>query len=70
MVKNLPAKPGDVGDADLIPGSGRSLGGEMAAHSTILAWKKSHGQRSLAGCRPWGHKEWDTIEHLNMHTHT
>ena len=25
---------------------------EMAAHSTILAWK-SHGQRSLAGYRPW-----------------
>ena len=26
---------------------------EMAAHSTILAWK-SHGQRSLAGYSPWG----------------
>ena len=22
---------------------------------------KSHGQRSLMGCSPWGHKEWDTI---------
>ena len=28
---------------------------EMAAHSSILAWK-SHGQRSLAGCSPQGHK--------------
>ena len=21
---------------------------------------ESHGQRSLVGCSPWGHKEWDT----------
>ena len=29
---------------------------EMATHSSILAWRM-HGQRSLAGCSPWGHKE-------------
>ena len=23
---------------------------------------ESHGQRSLAGCSPWGHKELDTTE--------
>ena len=27
----------------------------MAPHSSTLAWK-SHGQRSLVGCSPWGHK--------------
>ena len=27
---------------------------EMAIHSNILAWK-THGQRSLVGCSPWGH---------------
>ena len=27
-----------------------------AAHSSILAWGISHGQRSLAGYSPWGHK--------------
>ena len=27
MVKNLPAKAGDIRDEGLIPGSGRSLGG-------------------------------------------
>ena len=27
----------------------------MATHSSILAWK-SHGQRSLVGNSPWGHK--------------
>ena len=28
---------------------------EMATHSSILAWN-SHGQRSLVGYSPWGHK--------------
>ena len=30
---------------------------------------KSHGQRSLAGYSPRGHKELDRIEQLNTHTH-
>ena len=28
-----------------------------------------HGQWSLVGCRPWGHKEWDTTERLHFHLH-
>ena len=28
---------------------------------------KSHGLRNLVGCRPWGHKESDTIERLHFH---
>ena len=35
---------------------------EMAAHSNILAGK-SHGQRSLAGYYPKGHKALDMTEH-------
>ena len=31
---------------------------------------KSHGQRSLVGYSPWGHKESDTTEQLSMHVHT
>jgi len=31
--------PASVGDAGLIPGSGRPLEKEMATHSSILAWK-------------------------------
>ena len=34
---------------------------------------ESHGQRSLAGYRPWGRKELDTTEateHTHAHTHT
>ena len=33
----------------------------MTTHSSILAME-SHGQRSLAGYSPWGHKESDTTE--------
>ena len=41
-----------------------------ATHSSILA-SRIHGQRSLAGCSPWGHKELDTTEQLtHTHTHT
>ena len=58
MVKILPV---NVGDAGLMPGSGRSLEKEMATHSSILTWD-SHGQRSLAGYSLWGHTESDTTE--------
>ena len=30
---------------------------------------KFHGQRSLVGCSPWGHKESDTTEHAHLDTH-
>ena len=36
MVKNLPV---NAGDASVISGLGRSLGGEMATHSSIFAWR-------------------------------
>jgi len=30
---------------------------------------KSHGQRSLVGYSPWGHKESDMTERLSIHAH-
>ena len=33
----------------------------------VLLPGKSHGQRSLVGCRPWGHEESDTTEQLHFH---
>ena len=33
----------------------------------VLLPGKSHGQRSLVGCSPWGHKESDTTERLPFH---
>ena len=58
-----PANAGDIKDTGLIPGSGRSPGG---GHDNPLQYSclenQSHGQRSLAGYSPWGHKESDTTE--------
>ena len=59
LVKNPPASAGEAGDLSLTPGSGRSLKKEMATCSSILAWE-IHGQRSLVGYSPWGHKGSDT----------
>ena len=60
MVKNLPVVGetwvGSLGQKD-------PLEKGMAIHSSILAWR-IHGQRSLVGYSPWGHKEWDTTEQL------
>ena len=33
----------------------------------VLLPGKSHGQRSLVGCSPWGHGESDTTERLHFH---
>ena len=33
----------------------------------VLLPAKSHGQRSLVGCSPWGHEESDTTERLHFH---
>ena len=38
---------------------------ETATHSIILAGE-FHGQRSMVGYRPWGHKELDTTELLSL----
>ena len=42
VVKDLPTNAGDIRDTGLIPGSGRSVGGEgegTATHSSIHAWR-------------------------------
>ena len=38
-VNNPPANAGDIREADLIPGLGRSLEEGMETHSSILAWR-------------------------------
>ena len=37
----------------------------MATHSSTLAWE-SHGQMSLVGCSPWGHKESNMTQRLTL----
>ena len=60
MVKNPPADAGEVRDAGLIPGLGRSPGGGHG--NPVFLPGESHGQKSLVGYSPWGHKELDTTE--------
>ena len=36
----------------------------------VLLPGECHGQRSLAGYSPWGHRELDSTERLNHHCHT
>ena len=67
VLKNLPAKAGDVGDISLIPGARRSPGGGNG-NPLIFLPGKSHGQRSLAGYSPWGCKESDMTEHVCTHS--
>ena len=59
--KESACKAGDLGS---IPGLGRSSGGGW--HRNPLQYsclENPHGQSSLAGCSPWGHKEPDMAEH-------
>ena len=52
----------NVGDPGSIPGLGKSPG---EGNGTLLQYsclEKSHGQRSLVGYSPWGHKESDRTE--------
>ena len=57
LVKNLPAKAGDVRDMGSTPGSGRSPGGpygKSGMPSPAFLPGEFHGQRSLAGYSPQG----------------
>ena len=74
VVKNLPTNIGDVRDSDSIPGSGRSPGRGHGNPLQYSCLENPHGQRSLAGCSPWGHKELDmtttkqsTVQHSVDH---
>ena len=64
-MKNLPANAGDTGS---IPGSGKSPGGGNGKPTPVFLPGRPHGQRSLAGCSPWGHKELDRTEQRSTHT--
>ena len=47
---------------------GSGIFGIRQWHPTpVLLPGKSHGQRSLVGCSPWGRKESDTAERLHFH---
>ena len=59
-----------AGDLGSILGLGRSPGGRHGNPLQYSCLENPHGQKSLAGYSPWGHKESDTTEQLNTHVHT
>ena len=54
---------------DLIGSASRSGWRRQWQPTPILLPGKSHGQRSLVGCSPWGREESDTTEQLHFHFH-
>ena len=58
-----------VGDLGLIPELGRSPGGGHGNPLQYSCLENPHGQRSLVGYSPWGHKESDTTEWLSTYIH-
>ena len=68
VVKNPPAKAGDIRDTGLIPGLGRSPWRRAWQPTALLMPRESQGQRRLAGYSPWGHKELDMTEWLSRLT--
>ena len=62
VVKNPPANAGDIRDTGSIPGLGRS---PREGHGNPLQYsclENIHGQRSLTGYNPQGHKALDKTE--------
>ena len=57
----------NAGDRGSVPGSGRSPGKGNGYPPQYSCREKSHGQSSLAGYSPWGHKESDVTEHAHTH---
>ena len=62
MVKNLPASVGESRDRGSILGLGRFPWRRKWQCTTVFLSGEFHGQRSLEGYSPWGHKESDMTE--------
>ena len=59
-----------AGDLGSIPGLGRSAGGGHGNPLQYSCLENPHGQRSLLGYSPWGHKQLDMTERLSTAQHT
>ena len=61
-VKNLPA----IQEIGFYPWVGKIPWRREWLPTPVFLPEKFHGQRSLAGHRPWGHKEMDTTKQLTL----
>ena len=69
--KESACNAGNARDVGSTPGAGRSPGERAWQPTPVFLPGESHGQRSLAGCSPRGHKESDVTEvteHTCRHT--
>ena len=64
QVENLPVVQETQETHRSDPWVGRSPGGGKWQSTPVFLLEKSHGQRSLIGHSPWGHKELDATEWL------
>ena len=62
VVKNLPANVGDLTEVGSIPGSGNMPWKRALQPTPVFLPGEFHGQRSLVGYSPQGHKDSDTTE--------
>ena len=69
MVKNLPANA-EIQGRRFDPWVGKVPWRRKWQPTPVFLPGKSHGQMSLGGYCPWGHKESDTTERAHTHTHT
>ena len=56
----------DARDLSLLPGLGRSPREGKGYPHLYSRLENPHGQRSLVGYSPWGHKESDTTKQLSI----
>ena len=66
--KNLPANAANTRDAGLISGVEKIPWRRKWQASPVFLTEKFHGQRSLAGYSPWGHKELNMCDWLSTQT--
>ena len=65
VVQSPPANAGDAGSTPWVRKIPWRRKWKLAP---VLLPSKSHGQRSLVSYSPWGHKESDTADRLNIST--
>ena len=69
VCSEVKASPCNVGGLSSIPGVGKIPWRRKWQPTPVFLPGESHGQRSLVGYSPRGHKESDTTERLHFHFH-
>ena len=68
VIKNPPANAGDIKTCGFDPWVGKILWSRKWQPAPLFLPGKLHGQKTLVGYSPWGHKEADMIKQLNTQT--